>query len=215
MKITWFGLSCMYLEGNGARVLMDPFDMGCGAYVPPRLPADLYTISHEHYDHNYREAVSNPKAVRARHGMLESGVRIFGIHTWHDRAQGLEWGPNEVFALDIDGLRMVHLGDLGHELDRVQLAALGRVDVLFIPVGGVYTIGAVSAAKVTNDVNARLTIPMHYYTPHLDSAPFTLAAGVDAFIQHCGREAVRLDRNWLSMEQDAFPDGGIAVFHLK
>ena len=214
MKITWYGLSCVYLEGSGARVLMDPYDNNCGGYILPPLPADVYTVSHEHYDHNYVEAVSNPEAVRARYGMIEKGVRVSSIHTWHDRSQGKAWGPNEVFILDIDGMRAAHLGDLGHELDTVQLAALGRVDMLFIPIGGIYSIDAADAAEVANAVNARLTFPIHYYTPHLEGAAFELEYGLDVFIQKSGREAIRLDRNWTTTEDSRLHDGSIVIFNL-
>ena len=214
MKITWYGLSCVYLEGSGARVLMDPYDKNCGGYVLPPRPADIYTVSHEHYDHNYVEAVSNQEAVRARYGMVEKSVRITSIHTWHDREQGKVWGPNEVFILDIDGLRVAHLGDLGQELDTIQLAALGRVDILFIPIGGIYTVDAGAAAEVTNAVNARLTFPIHYYTPHLEGAAFDLEPGVDEFVRKSGREAIWLDSNRISTEDGRLRDGSIVIFNL-
>ena len=214
MKITWYGLSCVYLEGGCARVLMDPYDKSCGGYVLPPLPADIYTVSHEHYDHNYCEAVSNDDAVRARYGMIEKDVRISSVHTWHDRVHGKDWGPNEVFILDMDGRRIAHLGDLGQELDCAQLAALGHVDMLFIPIGGIYTIDAFAAAKVTCAVNARLTFPIHYYTPHLEGADFDLEPGLDEFIRESGREAVRFDRNWICTDSDQLPDGSIIVLHL-
>jgi len=215
MKITWYGLACVYLEGDSARVLMDPYDTTCGGYVLPQVPADIYTVSHEHYDHNYFQAVSNPDAVRARYGMLEKGVRISSIHTWHDKTQGREFGPNEVFILDMDGQRIVHLGDLGLELDLMQLAALGRVDVLFIPIGGIYSVNAMEAAELANAVDARLTIPIHYYTPHLEGADFDLEYGLDEFIQKSGRKAVFLDSNCLNLKTDNPPDGSIVVFHLN
>ena len=214
MKITWYGLACVYLEGESARVLMDPFDHNCGGYVLPQTPADIYTVSHEHYDHNYAAAVTNPDAVRARYGMYEKGVRISSIHTWHDRVRGMEYGPNEVFILDMEGLRAVHLGDLGHELDTAQLAALGRVDLLFIPIGGIYTIDAAAAADVANAVGARLTIPIHFKTPHLKGAPFDLDEGIGAFVERSGRHAVFLGRSHMDTVTDAPPDGSIVVFHL-
>ena len=213
MKITWYGLSCVYLEGS-ARVLMDPYDGTCGGYVLPPLPADVYTVSHEHYDHNFTGAVSNPEAVRARYGMFEKGVRITSVHTWHDRVQGRQWGPNEVFILDMDGYRIAHLGDLGQELDCAQLATLGRVDILFIPVGGIYSIDAAEAAEVANAVDARLTFPIHYYTPHLDTAAFELEPGLDVFIEKSGRRAIMLDSNVVCTDTDKLPDGSIVVFHL-
>jgi len=215
MKITWYGLSCIYLEGRATSVLLDPFDTSCGTYTLPSLPADIYTISHEHDDHNYHEAISNKEAVRARFGMFEKGVRISSIHTWHDQMQGEKWGPNEVFILDMEGLRIVHLGDLGHELDQVQLAALGHVDMLFIPVGGIYTINALSAARVVNAVNADLTFPIHYHTKHLESADFQLEAGVDIFIQQSGRNVIYLDSNTCTLDRNKLADGSIVVFHLN
>jgi len=193
---------------------MDPFDQNCGGYVPPQLPADIYTVSHEHFDHNYREAVSNPESIRARYGMIEKGVRVSGIHTWHDRFRGKEFGPNEVFILDIDGLRIVHLGDLGHELDSIQLAALGRVDVLFIPIGGIYTINGRAASGVTKAVDASLTIPIHYYTPHLENGPFELEDNLDEYNTLCRRHVTQFNRNWVSLKTDDLPAGSIVVLHL-
>jgi L-ascorbate metabolism protein UlaG (beta-lactamase superfamily) len=155
MKLTWLGHSCFLAETAEGSVLLDPYAPGSVQGLKlPALTADLVLCSHGHRDHGYREA--------ARLSGRSCGVRVSTLETFHDEQGGALRGPNTVHILEAEGLRLVHLGDLGHMLSPEQLAVLGRVDLLLIPVGGHYTIGPDTAAELAEAVGARITLPMHY-----------------------------------------------------
>ena len=135
MKLTWCGHSCFLLESRSGSVVFDPYAPGSvPGLVLPTLRADAVICSHEHADHFYPEGVE----LSGRKPDFE--IRQFDC--WHDDARGAKRGKNMMTLVEADGLRVLHMGDLGHMLSPEQLAALGRVDVLMIPVGGFYTIDA-------------------------------------------------------------------------
>lgn len=172
MQVQWLGHACMLLRGqSGPRVLTDPFDEGTG-YRLPLLEVDIVTVSHDHFDHNAVQRVAGSPAVVKTAGRHEiKGVVIEGFPTYHDRVQGRQRGKNLFFVITMDGLRVGHCGDLGHLLEPTQAEAIMPLDVLLIPVGGVYTITAAEAYQVTQQLQPRVVIPMHYQTPHVS---FTL-----------------------------------------
>jgi L-ascorbate metabolism protein UlaG (beta-lactamase superfamily) len=185
MEITWYGHACFRMhERGGPTIVTDPYDDSIG-YTLPRLRADIVTVSHDHGDHNNLRGVRVLGKVFTSPGEYEvQGVFITGIPTFHDRKQGEERGQNVVFLFDFDGLTICHLGDLGHVLSQSQAEALGNVDVLLIPVGGVYTLTAASAAEVVSLLEPRLIVPMHYKTKALS---FRLGT-VDPFLKEMGAE---------------------------
>ena len=211
MRITWYGLSCFYLEGKAAKVLMDPFDTTVG-YAVPAVYADVWTCSHDHYDHNYKAAIINAAVADGVDGLKKNGISITAVKTFHDMKQGAEWGENTMFVVEIDGLRIAHSGDLGHELSSGQMEALGRIDILLITTGGIFTIGAAQAARVSKAVGARLTIPMHYATPHLRG--FELEQGIDDFIAGVDCECVNIDSNVLEIDCNTLPDRAAYILTL-
>jgi len=169
MRIEWLGHACFLLTGrDGLRLVTDPFNEQVG-YPVPRIQADIVTVSHDHFDHNATHFISgNPVIVRGTGDQSIKDVSIKGILTYHDKNQGRDRGPNTVFMITLDGVTVCHLGDLGHTLTQDQLAALGRVDVLLVPVGGTYTIDPQEAAGVVRQVNPVVAIPMHYKTRYIN-----------------------------------------------
>ncbi len=165
MNVKWYGHSCFLLTGaNGVRILIDPCDKSTG-YELSNIEADVVTSSHDHHDHNYfAAAAGNPIRIDAPGEYTVGDVRITGIPTWHDDQEGKLRGRNIVFIFEIDGMRVCHLGDLGHMLDEETLAKIGKLDVLLAPVGGTYTIDHVITRKIANALNASVLIPMHYKT---------------------------------------------------
>ena len=155
MKLTWYGHSCFLLETAEGSAVFDPYAPGS---VPglalPALTADAVLCSHGHRDHGFSEAVELSGK--------KPGFRVTEIASFHDDRRGLLRGKNTIHVVEAEGKRVAHLGDLGHELNEKQLAALGKIDVLLIPVGGHYTIDAKTADRVARAVGARLTVPMHY-----------------------------------------------------
>jgi L-ascorbate metabolism protein UlaG (beta-lactamase superfamily) len=175
-RLTWYGQSCFVLEtAAGTRIVMDPIPKGIGYELPQGLKADVITISHEHYDHNNLGFVTGkPRVIRGltadKKGWtrVDEKVRDVAIRTvgvYHDAERGAKRGLDTVFIFEVGGVRIAHLGDLGHVLNDDQLAAIGAVDVLLIPVGGTFTIDALKAQHVVEQLRPRLmVIPMHYKT---------------------------------------------------
>lgn len=190
MMIRWLGHACFYCEGEGVRLLTDPFDPQVG-YPLPDVEADLVTVSHDHYDHNAVSVLrGHPEVLRSPGVHRFRGLKVEGFPVFHDEAGGALRGRNTIFVWEMDGLRLCHLGDLGHLLDEATVKGIGRVDVLMVPVGGVYTIDAAGALKVVEQLQPRLILPMHYRTPHLS---FELAP-LEDFTRHF--ERVRREKTW-------------------
>lgn len=155
MKLSWLGHACFLLETADGSIVFDAYEPN---YVPglklPPLAADMSVSSHLHGDHHCPEAV---KLSRRR-----PGFKLQELECFHDECGGENRGKNTIHILDAEDIRLVHLGDLGHPLSSEQLATLGKVDILLIPVGGFYTIDAKLAFELVKALKPRLTIPMHY-----------------------------------------------------
>ena len=178
MQIIWHGQSCFQILANQNKngqisIVIDPFSAETGLKVP-NLVANILLISHQHPDHNNTKAVS--AATSGYPYFLIDGpgeydvknVAIQGIPSFHDNSQGKERGENTIYKIEVEGLKICHLGDLGQkELTEEQLEKIGEVDILMIPVGGVYTISAKEAPKIMSQIEPKITIPMHYAIPRL------------------------------------------------
>ena len=155
MKITWYGHSCFMLESAEGSAVFDPYSDGSvPGWQLPQLTADAVLCSHGHADHGGAEKVT----LSGR----EPAFAVESVASFHDDAGGAQRGSNTIHIVAAEGLRVAHLGDLGHALDERQLGQLRGVDVLLIPVGGCYTIDAKQADAVARAVDARITVPMHY-----------------------------------------------------
>ncbi len=166
MKLKWLGHAAFLLTSDaGTRIVTDPYTAGGPlTYGDISETAEGVTMSHTHNDHNNKGAVKGKPVVVTSGPAKVKDINISGIPTFHDEANGTKRGSNVIFCFDIDDLRICHLGDLGHELNDKQVAELGKVDILMIPVGGYYTIDAAAATKVVNHINPRVVVPMHYKT---------------------------------------------------
>ncbi|MDI6732862.1 MAG: MBL fold metallo-hydrolase [Planctomycetota bacterium] len=191
MKIKWFGHSAFAITSESGKTLVsDPYEPGAynGAvgYPPITIKPDIVTISHSHADHNYTKTLSGSPKIITRTGSYEvAGIKITGIPVYHDTKQGRERGDNIIFVYEIDGLRIAHLGDLGHTLSKSQLDALGKIDILLLPVGGYFTIDAAQSTQIWENIKPQITIPMHYKTEVLDLP----IANVDEFLT--GKKGVK------------------------
>jgi len=167
MKIKYLGHAAFVITSNkGAKIITDPYETGPGlTYGEITESADIVTVSHGHHDHGNVAAVRGNPEVISRAGRSEAkGIEFNGTASYHDDAGGRLRGNNIIFCFEMDGVRVCHLGDLGHRLDDKQLKEIGSVDVLLIPVGGNYTIDAKVATEVCNQLKPRVIIPMHYKT---------------------------------------------------
>ena len=183
MKIKWLGHACFMITSDaGTKLITDPYQPNEAlTYGEIKESADIVTVSHDHLDHNNVAAVGgSPEVVR---GVTEiKGIEFKGIPSYHDDAGGQKRGGNTIFCFEVDGIRVCHLGDLGHQLSDKQVAEVGTVDILLIPVGGYFTINAKVASEVCNRLAPKVVIPMHYKT---DKCDFPIA-GVDEFLRGKG-----------------------------
>ncbi len=179
MEITWLGhASFLIKDSKGRKLLTDPFDKSVG-YQTFHEEVDLVSISHHHFDHDYiKELKGNPEIIDKAGLFYLCDIPIEGIPSYHDNSQGSKRGENIIFTFEMDGYKICHLGDLGHELSQDYVTKLGNIDILLIPVGGNYTIDGKEAANIAKLINSRIIIPMHYKTPSL-SFPLD---GVETFI---------------------------------
>jgi len=167
---------------DGTKIVTDPFDGSVG-YKIPMLEADIVTVSHDHYDHNYVEGVQgDPQVIKIPGEYAINNVEIKGVPAYHDEVKGAKRGSNIIFNFDIDGIKICHLGDLGHLLSKSQLEEIGNVDVLLIPVGGTFTLDAEGAAAAVEQFSPKIIIPMHFKTPAV-SMPID---PVDVFLEKMG-----------------------------
>lgn len=166
MILRYFGHSLFTMTfHSGVILLTDPYGSFC-QYPERSLDADIVTISHHHFDHDAMESVRGEPLVLDQEGVYRpaQGIVITGIQTFHDTQQGQRRGRNLVFVVEAEGLRIAHLGDLGHLPDDAQREAIGRLDVLLVPVGGTYTLDANKAYECVELLKPRITVPMHYQT---------------------------------------------------
>lgn len=166
MIISCIGHAEFLLElENGMRLVTDPYDDACGYKVLP-VQADAVLVSHQHHDHCATGNVHGFTQVVDAAGAhtLSPDVHVTAVPCWHDEVQGARRGSNLMFLIEAEGLRIAHLGDLGHLPTPEQLAALSPVDVLMLPVGGYYTIDAAQAREVARQLSAQVILPMHYRT---------------------------------------------------
>jgi L-ascorbate metabolism protein UlaG (beta-lactamase superfamily) len=170
VKIEWIGHACFCITSQaGLKILTDPYETGFRDiinYGPVNESADIVTVSHEHGDHNHVAAVSgDPTVVKATGVTSVKGVDFKGIAVYHDRVQGTERGPNTIFTFEVDGIRLTHLGDLGHPLSAEQMGELAGTQVLFAPTGGpAATLELEEVIDLWERLKPAVVIPMHFRT---------------------------------------------------
>ncbi|KRQ87765.1 metal-dependent hydrolase [Caloramator mitchellensis] len=165
MRIKWLGHSCFKITNSkGIRILTDPFDDNVGYHLP-QVETDIVTMSHQHFDHNFVDCVKgNFEVVNKVGNFYVKDINITGVHTYHDEEGGKKRGDNIVYVFETDGMRICHLGDLGHILTPAQVEMISKVDILLIPVGGIYTLDAEKAKEIVSILRPKIVIPMHFKT---------------------------------------------------
>ena len=192
MKITWLWHSCFKVETKGYTLILDPYEDGSvPGCAPVRETADEVLCSHEHYDHNYRGGVT-----LREHGA--SPVKVEVISAYHDNREGKLRGSNRIHILDDGEVRIAHMGDLGCELEPDQIRKLEGLDGALIPVGGYYTIDAVQAKKLTDQIKPRITIPMHYRG---DGFGFKELGTVEEYVKFC-HDVKIYEENGMEIKRD-------------
>ena len=168
MKITWFGHAFFLVETvNGIHIAFDPFDSSVG-YPLPEVTADLVCVSHNHYDHNNVSLIKgSPRIVNQSGSIKYNGINISAFPTFHDEEKGRKRGENLVYRVEAEDIVLLHLGDLGDLPPTKEIEAWKPVDIVLIPVGGIYTIDHNKAYQLVKQINPRVIVPMHYKTSYL------------------------------------------------
>ncbi|MDB5055637.1 MAG: fold metallo-hydrolase [Bacilli bacterium] len=189
MRIKWFGHSSFLLTSEaGTRVLIDPYYKFLGYRMPVPVESDIVVVTHDHGDHNKVQAASgNYLLVNEPREYSREDVSISGFKTFHDKVNGKKRGPNIIFRFQLEGLTICHCGDLGHLLTEEQVRAIGKVDVLIVPVGGRMTLDGLEAVQVMRQLQATVAIPMHYSTKALGILGRIVFAKVDKFLKAAGQ----------------------------
>ncbi len=210
-QIIWHGHACFEITDD-LTIVTDPHDGKSIGIETPMVKGDIILVSHDHYDHNSVRTVEKKDSVVVRDAGKKNvkGVEIEGIESFHDEVKGAKRGKNIIFKFKVDDITFCHLGDLGHIPDKEILDKIGEVDILFIPVGGVYTLDADSAWETANLIKSKIIVPMHYKIQGL-SLPIS---DVDPFLAKNKFKVIHVG-NQIDIEKEDLPsEREIWVFSL-
>lgn len=185
-------------------IVTDPHDGKSIGIKPPHTKADIVLISHNHFDHNHPKAVEGRKTniLNKEMDTTKNGVSIKSIKVYHDDSKGNKRGENLLFKFVVDGINLCHLGDLGHLLDEEVIRKLGKIDIVFVPVGNVFTIGPKEAWKVVSALSPNVAIPMHYRVGGLSLS----IKPVEPFLQDINENRVIRVGNEMDFEKEDLPE---------
>jgi len=202
MKINWLAHATFAITSDaGTKIITDPIANGEHmTYDELDESADIVTVSHDHLDHcNVAAVKGNPEILRASAEV--KGIKFKAIPSYHDASQGKDRGSNTMFSIELDGIRVFHPGDLGHLLSDLDVKEIGKVDIIFLPVGGHFTIDPMVAGQLCDQLKPKIIIPMHFKT---DKCKMPIV-GVDEFLK--GKENVtRLDSSEVEFKSEELPD---------
>jgi len=205
MKVKWMGHASFLITSEaGLKILTDPYPHGSGlSYIPIKEDIDIVIMSHDHFDHNNISLVpGKPQVIKGGGVKTVKGIQFKGIDTYHDGSQGKERGANTAFCFSVDGIKLCHLGDLGHRLSQEQIAQIGNIDILFIPIGGTFTIDAKMAGTVIVDLKPKVAMPMHYKTAKCN---WPLNTADDFVVDK--KNVRRLDSSEIDFAAGSLPEG--------
>lgn len=217
-KVTWYGQAFMEVDAaDGKRVVIDPFDQSFLKYpLPKGLTANVLLVTHEHKDHNNVGLIGgNPTLIRSEKGVgtfTKEGITVVGTATYHDENQGKDRGKNTVYSFVVDGIRFCHLGDLGHTLSPEQAKSIGAVDVLFVPVGGYFTLDPSKVDQVINALSPKIVVPIHYKTGYTPDLPIK---GPEEFLKN-EKNVKKLGQASFELTKESLPkDREVWVLEIK
>jgi len=184
MEIKYFGHSSFLIKSKEAKLVTDPFNEKMVGLPFPKIEADIVTVSHNHADHSQVDNISGNPLVIDWPGQFEKkGIRIFGFQSFHDKTQGSERGENILYKFESEGISVLHCGDLGVIPEESFLETIGEIDILLVPVGGIYTIDSEEAFQLVKKVEPAIVIPMHYGSGKLAPvSDFTKKFGLDNLV---------------------------------
>lgn len=205
MEIISLKHSSFRIKGKKTTIVTDPYSNKIG-YTLPKVDADIVTVSHDHIDHNNFSIVNNSPFVVTGPGEYDiSDVKIIGFPSFHDSEKGLKRGKNTIYQFTIDNIVLVHCGDLGDKLTTEQVEEIGNPDILFIPVGGTFTIDSHIASEIVALLEPKIVIPMHYFQKDLSPEIFAGILPVETFLKEMGKENIPSQPK-LSITKDKLPE---------
>lgn len=202
LQIRWHGHSCFGIT-NEITLVTDPHDGKSIGIHAPNVTGDIVLVSHDHYDHNSVKSVEKEgsKVITDTRKRNISNVEIKGIESFHDECRGEKRGNNIIYKFTVEDITFCHLGDLGHDLDEDTVQKIGDVDILFIPIGGTFTLDAKQAWRIIKKVKPRIAVPMHYKIGGL-SLPIT---GIEPFLEESKYEILKVG-NEIDIEKEDLPE---------
>ena len=202
LQIRWHGHSCFEIKDD-LTLVTDPHDGKAIGIHAPSTTGDIILVSHDHYDHNSIKSVEKEGAVVITDVKKRkiSNIEIEGIVTYHDECCGDKRGNNIIYRFSIDNIKFCHLGDLGHDLDESIIQKIGDIDILFIPIGGTFTVDSKQAWDIIRKMKPKITIPMHYKIGGL-SLPIS---GLDPFLNISDYKILKVG-NEIDLEKEDLPD---------
>jgi len=214
-KISWSGQSCFQIsvsssKDHSAQIVIDPFGEKIGL-KEPRLSADILLVTHDHDDHNNVKAIKGEYFLISGPGEYEvKGVFIKGIPAFHDESQGKERGKITIYTIEAEGIKFCHLGDIGqNQLTDEQLEEIGSIDILMVPVGGIYTISGQEASKIISQIEPKIVIPMHYQLPQLKIK----LEDVKKFLKVIGKNSITPQEKF-QVKENTLPKEGMEIVLL-
>jgi len=211
LQIRWHGHACWEIT-NDITLVTDPHDGKSIGIPAPSVAGDIILVSHDHYDHNSVKTVEKDgsKVVTDPRKRNISKIEISGIESFHDEAKGAKRGSNIMYKFVMNGITFCHLGDLGHDLDEETVQKIGDVDILFVPIGGTFTIDDKQAWDVINKIKPKIIIPMHYKIGGLSLS----INGIDPFLTQAKHKVIHVG-NEIDIEKEDLPtDPEIWTFTL-
>lgn len=201
LKIRWHGHSCFEIT-NDITLVTDPHDGKSIGIPAPNVTGDIILVSHDHYDHNSVKTVEKEgsKVVTDERKRTIGDVEIKGVESFHDECKGKKRGKNIMYKFTVNGISFCHLGDLGHMLSDDAVQKIGDVDILFVPIGGTFTVDDKQAWAVVKKINPKIIVPMHYKIGGL-SLPI---AGIDQFLEK-SKLTVNYVGNEIDIEKEDLP----------
>ncbi len=197
MDIKYLGHASFFIKTKTARLVTDPFDPQMVGLKFPKVEADIVTVSHHHQDHDFIKPFQLSIADKPSLFIVDLpgeyeklGVRITGYQSYHDTKKGAERGENIIYKIEVEGISLLHCGDLGFVPEDSFFETLGEIHILFVPVGGFYTIDSTKAAELVKKIEPSIVIPMHYKHPKINQNIFGQLTGVEEFLRKFGLEKI-------------------------
>lgn len=216
MEIKYLGHASFFLKGKTGAVVTDPFDPQMVGIKFPSITADIVTVSHDHQDHSRGDLVGGSPLVINLAGEYEKQkIRVYGFNVFHDEKNGKERGKNILFKIEMDDVCILHCGDLGHLLSDEAIEEIGEVDVLLVPVGGFYTIGADQATAIVKEIEPSIVIPMHYNNPKLNQEAFGKLAPISDFLTKMGVSAIEPVKKLVVKKEEMKEEIKTVIFDIQ